>query len=210
MSGPVLLIGFDAMDATRVGILLARGRLPNLAALRAGGASGTVVQRPDLMRTMVWPAFQTGMPVHERANPSGRAWVPERMRFEWGPEDARIEPFWEQLDRDRRVIIADVPFVGRPGPSFHGTLLSGWQSIPDRIQLAHPDSLAAEVASRFGPRLQTQERRGPQTVASLLALHREMVAATEQMGEIAAWLAARPFDLMALVIGTTHRSRHYL
>lgn len=159
---------------------------------------------------MVWPAFQTGMPVHGRANPSGRAWVPERMRFEWGPEDDRIEPFREKLDRDRRRIIADVPFVGCPGPPFRGTLLSGWQSIPDRIQLSHPDSLAAEIAGRFGPRLQTPERRGPPTVASLLALHREMVAATEQMGEIAAWLAARPFDLMALVIGTTHRSGHYL
>jgi predicted AlkP superfamily phosphohydrolase/phosphomutase len=198
------------MDATRVDRLLTEGRLPNLAALRARGAVGSIVQRPDLMRTRVWPSFQTGLGAHERGNPLSRDWSPARMRLDGGAVHARLEPFWEQLPPDMRAIVADVPFARPPTRPMPLTLLAGWQSIPDMIRGARPATLEGEIVRRFGPRVQTGERRGSQTVEGLLGLHREMVAATEQIGAIGAWLAAQPFELMALVIGTTHRSGHYL
>src|SRR5690242_18046991 len=118
--GPVILLGFDAMDADRVARLQAAGLLPNLRAHGDGGVCGSLEPRPALLPAMVCPAFQTGQPPHEQAHPAGRAWQPERMRLERGPANARLDPFWEHLPPGTRVLALDVPFSGPASARFAG------------------------------------------------------------------------------------------
>ncbi len=209
--GPVLLVGLDAMDGARVGRLLAAGHLPTLAALRAGGLSGRIETRPALWRTTVWPAFRTGMPWYLVPPRVGRRWQPDRMRLEQPPPGRAQPPFWERLARDRRVLVIDVPFAGMPRGPLDGTVLAGWQSFGERVPATYPADLAGELASRFGPSLAPAERPGRQTAAGLLRLSAELLAATEQIGAIAAWLLRREtWDLAVVVLGPPHHGGHYL
>jgi predicted AlkP superfamily phosphohydrolase/phosphomutase len=207
------MVGLDAAEPAVVERLMDAGRMPNLAALRARGWLCPLEARPPAFLSMVWPNLVNGAPVTEHGWYFGKVWDPDRMRLEhvglgWLPQ----RPFWEACaGRGMRVGIVDVPFAPAPGPGFEGVFLNGWQCHDDAGRGELPEGLTRELHRRFGaPRLKA-EQFGPQTPAMLLALRDELLGATRQAGEVAAWLLGRErFDLFCAVIGGTHRGGHYL
>jgi predicted AlkP superfamily phosphohydrolase/phosphomutase/Tfp pilus assembly protein PilF len=61
----VLVVGWDGADWLMIRPLLAEGRLPNLAKLVAGGASGELRAEPPLLSPLLWTTIATGKPVTE-------------------------------------------------------------------------------------------------------------------------------------------------
>lgn len=200
------------MEATRVDRLLAEGRMPHVAGLRARGCAGTLQSRPRGFLTMVWPGFFTGTRSPTHGWYYGKMWRPETMRLEFArPDWLAQRVFWDDLcAAGRRVGLLDLPFAP-PGPAFRGVYLNGWQCHDDTVKHVAPPEIRGEVARRFGKRRMTAEPFGPQTPARMLELRQEMLEATAQIGEIASWLLTEHrFDLFAMALGTPHRAGHYL
>ena len=61
----VLLIGWDAADWRIIRPLLARGRMPHLAKLIAGGASGNLASLRPMLSPMLWTSLATGKRPHK-------------------------------------------------------------------------------------------------------------------------------------------------
>src|SRR5688500_18256690 len=57
---PVLLVGIDAADWAVIDPLVAAGRLPAFARLRAGGRTATLVATPPLLSPIIWTTIATG------------------------------------------------------------------------------------------------------------------------------------------------------
>lgn len=82
MTTPVIMIGLDAADHAIVETLLADGRMPVLAALRARGRSGTLSTDAEAYAGGVWPSFYTGRRVARRGIYHNKLWRAAAMRIE--------------------------------------------------------------------------------------------------------------------------------
>ncbi len=209
-SRSVALIGLDAADLGRIERLAACGDMPNLAAIFSRGARGRLRSLPTGLSAMIWPKWFEGG--HAGSWYFPKQWNPDRMCLEWiTATRGDPEPFWCDLDRrGLRVCIVDVPQAPRI-PLQHGFAIQGWQvhDLFDRWSM--PSKLWKELARDHGAPFLGQEKYGPQTAASLLALRRQLLAATVQAGEVVRGLMDRgSFDLFVMVLGGLHRGGHYL
>lgn len=212
-SRPAVLIGLDAAEVRVIEALMAEGRLPNLAALRAQGAFGRVRNEPPGFLSMVWPSFVNGTRVGQHGWWYSKMWRPEHMRLEYaGASWLAQSPFWEDLAaRGLRMALIDMPYSMGAPTSLDGVYLNGWQCHDDFGRHIHPRGLWKELVGRFGkPKLQP-EWFGAQSGQTLQRLRTEMLASIDQTGQICEYLLAREtWDLFAVVIGGVHRGGHYL
>lgn len=209
-SGPVVLIGLDAADLTRIERLAACGDMPNLAAILSRGVRGRLRSLPVGLSAMIWPKWFEGGRAGSWYFP--KMWNPERMCLEWiTATKCQPQPFWCDLDRKGlRVGIVDVP-QAPVTPLERGVLVQGWQ-VHDLFERASaPSATWNELLSACGAPILDGERYGPQTVASLAALRVQLLAAMAQAGEMGREVMRRgPFDLFVMVLGGLHRGGHYL
>ncbi len=210
---PVLAIGNDAAEIELVDRLVAAGKLPNIAQLRAAGAQAVLTHRHGGLQSSVWRSFTTGGLVTSHGCYFPKAWRAERMRVEfindaWPP----VSPFWAHPSpRPLRTALIDVPYLSDPGPGFDGVFLSGWQCHDVMPRRSRPSSLLGDITGRFGSSRLSDEHYGPQTPETLERTHRDCVAATGQIADICAWLMERDrYDLFVVVLGSAHRAGHYL
>ena len=209
-SGPVVLIGLDAADLTRIERLTACGDMPNLAAILSRGVRGRLRSLPVGLSAMIWPKWFEGG--HAGSWYFPKAWNPDRMCLEWvTATGGDPEPFWCDLDRrGLRVCVVDVP-QAPVGPLQNGILIQGWQ-VHDLFKRASaPAGLWKELIRACGTPFLDGERYGPQTAERLRALREQLLAATAQAGDLAHELMNRgPWDLFVMVLGGLHRGGHYL
>ena len=207
-----MAIGLDAAAWERIDALCEAGRMPCLAALRARGRSAHVHSEAVHFTSSVWPTFYAAAPSGEHGWYYAKLWRPDRMRLEyaspdWLPQSA----FWDRLAPDHAIGVLDVPFVMSAPRAGSGFFVSGWQTH-DRLGLAADSARHVRaLRRRFGRAAMPPERFGPQSVQSLLALRRQVLAGLEQSAAAARWLlASRRWDLLLVVLGGVHRAGHYL
>jgi predicted AlkP superfamily phosphohydrolase/phosphomutase len=210
--GPVLLIGMDATQATLVDELVDEGRLPVLADLRARGTWGGLRTDPNAFLSMVWPTFFSGEDVGHHGWYFNKLWRPDRQRLEYvTPEWLPIRPFWEDVPREKRLALLDVPFAYPPADDSHGWFLTGWQNHDDFGQHTRPRSLWKDLKKAVGPPRLRPEFFGHQTVGSLLRQRRESIETTDQFAALCEYTMEREdWDLLVAVFGGAHRGSHYL
>lgn len=209
----VLLLGLDAASWSRIRQLADAGRMPALAGLLRRGRSGVLRSPADRFAGGVWPCFYLGRPVSAHGIYHSKLWRPDAMRIEV-PDERWLgaRPFWEGIgEAGRRLCILDVPMLlGRPR-ALNGVHLAGWGTHDLIAAGSWPAGLWRDLVARHGPPAMPAERFGRQDAASLAALHRELLRATGQLGQVARDLLARaPWDLACVVLGATHRAGHYL
>ncbi|MGH7563923.1 MAG: alkaline phosphatase family protein, partial [Gemmatimonadota bacterium] len=212
-SSPCILIGLDAVEITLVERLLAEGRLPNLAALKARGRHGRLIPKPTGFLSMVWPSFWTSTRLGEHGWFFNKLWRPEAMRLQYvDPDWLPIRPFCTAPSlRDSRLALLDVPFLADSPEGMDGIFLNGWQCHDDFGRRSHPDELWGRLKRRFGSPAMRPELFGPQTGKTLLRQRREALASIEQFARISSTLLAEgSWDLFLTVFGGPHRSTHYL
>jgi predicted AlkP superfamily phosphohydrolase/phosphomutase len=209
----LLLLGLDAADHDVVQRLIGEGRMPNLAALAAGGVSARLRSPAGHYAGGVWPTFYTGRPVADHGVYHNKQWRPSAMRVEvptlaW----TRAVPFWERLPAGGGdSLILDVPMVlDRPRP-VGGAYLGGWGTHDLIHRGAWPPELWGELVRRFGGPVMPREEFGWPTDASLDRLGATLRQATDQMRDLTLdLLARRPWRLACTVFGALHRGGHYL
>lgn len=211
-SSPVVLIGLDAAEIDVVDRLIAEGRMPALASLRARGSWGRVRTGPRGFLSLVWSTFTCSASLGRHGWYFNKIWNPDRQRLQYvDPGWLPVRPFWAELDPKYRVGVIDLPYLAALPDRPDMTVINGWQCHDDFGRLELPRGLWRRLEQRHGrPRL-TPEVFGPQTAGTLLALRQEVLAGNRQIGEICHDLLTHDrYDLFVAVFGLVHRGGHYL
>jgi predicted AlkP superfamily phosphohydrolase/phosphomutase len=210
---PVVLLGIDAAEHTLIDSLVARGRMPTLAALRHRGSYGQLRSPADLYSGAVWPTFYSGQRTPWHGIYHNKLWQPGRMCCAVPDESVyRVRPFWESFGGPLiRSCIIDVPLVlGKPR-QMNGVYLSGWATHDTAETITSPMSLRRYLQREFGQPAMPPENFGPQQAGSLEVLLGELLRATEQLQRVSLSLLRRErWDFACIIFGTAHRAGHYL
>jgi predicted AlkP superfamily phosphohydrolase/phosphomutase len=147
----VFVLGLDGATWDILEPLAREGKLPNLAALRARGASGTLRSVFPPLSPVAWTGVMTG-------KNSGKHGVFEFLEFEHNPLAGRVnssrsirsELVWEvAARRGLKAVAGAVPmsYPHRPGP---GTFLGDFLSPADAPDFASDPALLAELERHLG------------------------------------------------------------
>lgn len=204
----LLLIGLDAADVELVDGWTTDGTLPHLAALRGQGTWGPLATSAKYLTGSPWPTFYTGRPPSDHGIYHDFQWRHERMAFaapavDWLP----ARPFWRALD-GAHAVVHDVPMTPGTEP-FDGVETTGWGSHDKLVPPeTYPPELLAEIRRRWGDSPIRPDEFGRASLASLRALHHELIELTRRSAEAATWLLSRPWRLGIVVFGALHRGGH--
>jgi len=145
----VLVVGWDGADWEIVDDLLARGAMPNLEAMLAGGGRGTLLSTIPSHSWAAWSSFLTGY------NPAGHGvWDfverhptdPDR-RVPVSSTSIRRPTFLDQLSAAGiEVRAANIP-VTFPAWDVNGRMIGG-VAVPRGASFVTPKTFAAELESR--------------------------------------------------------------
>jgi hypothetical protein len=212
---PLVAIGIDAFEPGLARDLMARGRLPALAALAASGTSGSLEAPAEVGSGAVWPTFSSSRPAIAHGFHSDLAWQPSRMRLTRA-SFGHIEPFWRRWAARDGVTsaIVDVPFVMSVATAGCAEILN-WGAhdwLGDRVTTSSPvaASAAAEVgvhpfARRVAETSGLVDGRGQQRLLD------DCIAGAGARGDLASRLFARTrADFRLVVFTEAHRAGHYL
>jgi predicted AlkP superfamily phosphohydrolase/phosphomutase len=149
---PLVVIGFDAMDAGIARHLAAEGRMPALAGLLEHGAWSTVTNPPGLVVGSTWPSFWTGLWPSRHGFYCYQQVEPHSYKVRrYNPHDIVGRPFWLKLDEaGRRTCVLDVPLVPLTEPR-HGVHVIDWGTHDRMLEFAsHPGSFERELRDTEG------------------------------------------------------------
>ncbi len=203
----VLVIGLDGVPHSFLSEQIARGELPNLAALAADGELTSARSTYPTVSCSAWTSFVTGL------NPGGHGIFGFQDRrpgsyetFITGSGQVQAPALWRTLtERGRRVLIINVP-VTYPPPQVSGLLVSGF--LAPRLEGAtHPPQLAARL-ERLGYRIDIDPWRARESLDALLddldlTLEARIRAATELLRE-------ERWSLAMVHIMGTDRINHFM
>jgi len=206
----VIALALDAADGGALQRLLAAGRLPNLARLRARGQRVEIAPEWPGIATEPWNSFVRAEGLAAHGVFHVKLWDAAAMR---PVELYRLVkppvPFWGPLHRQERgVAVIDVPYGPPAARSEAVAALEGWQGhdASDRKPAAWGIAVPGPARSWLGP-----EPYGLVADRNLFGLERRCREATAKVAEVAVRIlrAHRP-DLLLLVFGAVHRAGHYL
>ncbi|MEM9911250.1 MAG: alkaline phosphatase family protein [Pseudomonadota bacterium] len=207
----LMLLAIDASPSDRMKRWMDDGSLPNLARLRADGATGAIDSTADHLAGTPWPTFYTGTYPPEHGWMFYLSWRPDLMKTiratpNWQP----IEPFYRNFTLGGpRVLAIDVPITYGPKP-FNGVELTGW-GTHDKIGApsAYPLGLMDRVKKEIGPMPIPDEFTGRQSAKALLTLRDELIAAADWLSRAGRMLLReQDWDLFIMGFGTVHRAGH--
>jgi predicted AlkP superfamily phosphohydrolase/phosphomutase len=209
----VLLIGLDAADKDLLVEAIDRGELPVLRSLRGEGAWGLVDSLPGFGSGAIWPSFSTGVSPAKHGRYFYRQIGRESYETERFEASAfRAKTVWERMSQaGRRVAVFDVPKMGL-SERINGIEVVDWLVHgPVYKELrTHPNTLAGEIARRFGvdplPQCDLPGGRDAQQHAELLEIMRGRIAA--KSAATRHYLSREPWDLFVTVFADPHCVGH--
>jgi predicted AlkP superfamily phosphohydrolase/phosphomutase len=210
----VLIIGLDAAEPRLIERWTADGSLPNLRRLRERGGYGRLKSSADWLAGSPWPTFYSGVLPNEHGFYHNLGWDPNQMQaVRPTPEQLPLTPFWLDLSRlGRRVVAVDVPITYSAQP-FNGIEISGWASHDGLVPpSAYPADVMRWVEREIGPSPAVDEEYVGLPVRRTLEIRDEQIYATGRVVEMAVRLMRReePSDVFIVAFGATHRCGHQL
>jgi predicted AlkP superfamily phosphohydrolase/phosphomutase len=205
----VMMIGLDAASLDFI-----QASLPSLPNLRRAVESGRLQRlrsrTSELLHAAVWPTLYTGQPPGTHGVYYHMQWDPAAMRLRQINDWLYCEPFWCELERrGRRVVAMDVP-MSWPSRLRQGLEITDW-GTHDRMatfRAASPE-LAADVRRRFGSYPIGSEVPVRKSWRQLARMRDEIGAGTRRRAELACWmLGLREWDFAIVVFSETHRGGH--
>ncbi len=207
------LLQFDSASLPVLERLLAEGRLPVLADLRARGR-WQPLEAPDAdIAAAVYHTLYSGVEAGEHGLYHTFQWRPEQQRSRFMESQPKPETVWERVTRSGgRSAIVD-PFVSWQPREHSGVALSGWQ-FSNRIILqrwSQPRGESKRLSTLYGrPRL-LEETLGTPSVDHLLRLSRRLVAGPARGAAAATDVLRREeLDLLWVTFAPAHFAGHWL
>ena len=210
----VVAVGLDAAEWWLVEKLMAKGRMPNLAALQGRGAACRLENIQEYRAETPWTQFATGLPPMDTRYWSMVTFDPstydvwERGSYEY---DAH-KPFWAAMP-DRRSIVFDVPQV-RIDEGINGLHVTGWGAhSPQYPRASQPRGLLSEIDQTFGAHPAFDEDNEPCWFDPefLSAMGDALIDGARARVDVLEWLMAREpeWDLVTTVMSESHSAGHH-
>jgi predicted AlkP superfamily phosphohydrolase/phosphomutase len=203
------MIGLDSASLDFI-----RASLPSLPNLRRAMETGLLrrlhSRTAELLHAAVWPTVYTGTPPGEHGVYYHLQWDPGSMRLRPINDWLYCEPFWYELERrGRRVVAFDVP-MSWPSRLAQGLEITDWGTHDSmtRFSTSRPE-LAADIRRRFGAYPIGSEVPVRKSWRQLARMRDQVVAGARRRGELARWLLGmRDWDFAVVVFSETHRGGH--
>lgn len=147
-----LVIGLDGATFRIIDPLIARGKLPHLARLKAEGSFGTLQSTIHPFSAQAWSSFMTGV------NPGKHGIFDFTHHEKWdyrlkfvNAADRKADSLWKILSsHGLRVAVVNVPLTFPP-EQVNGLLISGMDAPGKGSDFVYPSSLLAEIERNVGP-----------------------------------------------------------
>ena len=206
----ILLVGLDGADWSIIDPLVAAGRLPILARLRARGRTATLIAAPPLLSPIIWTTIATGRHPDDHGVLDFMVDLPAGGQAPVGSIHRKTPALWNLFSSVNRSVAVVGWWATWPAEDVHGTIVSD-QLAP---QLMRPDaamgagliSPAASVAALM-PLLVRPEQVDLEELRRFIPLSAaERAAALREAGRAPSrFYANRVVHLAAVVAGTrTH------
>jgi predicted AlkP superfamily phosphohydrolase/phosphomutase len=152
MHNKLLVIGLDGASFNVLDPLIAKGYLPNLARLIAGGARANLETTFPPITAVAWSSFMTGK------NPGKHGIFEFVMREQKSNRQLAVNAtlrkgraIWDILgDAGNRVIVHNFPCT-YPPHAVNGLMIADFMTPRGRRDFAYPSTLLEELESKFGP-----------------------------------------------------------
>jgi predicted AlkP superfamily phosphohydrolase/phosphomutase len=212
----LLVVGLDGGTEAVLG--LPDAGCPNIAALRAEGASGVLRSTVPPITSTAWPSMLTGLNPGKHGIYDFRALAADRYTRLWsaghsaafadGREFATSRhwagsAFWDLLDPDMRVAVLSVPMT-YPAWKVNGQLVAGFP-LPD-YERNH--TYPAELAGELPPLLSGADKLGRLDDAELAAFCRRLIERQSQI--VRDWVEEGEYDVVFVVFQSTDFAQHRL
>jgi predicted AlkP superfamily phosphohydrolase/phosphomutase len=201
---------FDAVSVPLVERMLADGRLPSLAALRARGRWQTVASRATYFGDR--ETARSGVEVVDHGQTFPLQWSPAEQRLRFHGTFPAPEAVWERVARaGGRSVVID-PYEGRPPAREVGTVLSGWQFAHTAVlqRWASPRREYRTLSRRFGRAPEVEDAYGRPSVRGLQVLRRQLLDAPGRVADATTDLLTRHrYDLAWVEFSAGHMAGHH-
>ncbi len=217
----VLVIGVDAAEPTLLDAMMAKGDLPNMAALRSKSLHGGVQNPIGFEAGAVWPTFHTGKKPGKQQQYDGmRKFNPQTYGFDWyRGDEIRSDNIWQYFSKQgKRCAVIDAPYC-QIDPTLNGMMILDWAShVPakgDHMELVtHPPEIKEEVLQVVGPDPTNGiacDDRLLESVADHIAFRDMYLDRLEKKGKLSAhFLAKGGWDYFETVFTDCHCIGHRL
>lgn len=202
---------FDAVSVPRIEDLLAAGRMPTLAQLRAQGRWLRLDTPATHFPAGSYASLYSGLDLPEHGLYYAFQWSPAHQRVRWRGEFPQPLMVWERLARARKRSLVVDPYECLPPKASDGVVVAGHQfaNVMSLPRWSSPPALGKELDRLFGPPRMVNEVFGEPTIRSLLELRRRLLAATDRLPEVALhFLRRETFDLLWVNLLAGHLGGH--
>jgi predicted AlkP superfamily phosphohydrolase/phosphomutase len=152
MRNKLLVIGLDGASFNVIDPLIAKGYLPNIASLIAGGARANLETTFPPITAVAWSSFMTGK------NPGKHGIFEFVMREQKSNRQLAVNAslrqgraIWDILgNAGNRVIVHNFPCT-YPPQAVNGLLIADFMTPRGRRDFTYPATLLEELETKFGP-----------------------------------------------------------
>ncbi|MFY9578046.1 MAG: alkaline phosphatase family protein [Gaiellaceae bacterium] len=208
----IAVFQFDSVSVPLMERLLAEGRLPTLAGLRARGRMLELETPATHFPAGSYATLYSGLEIADHGMYYSFQWSPAEQRVRWRGSFPSPQLVWERLAASgKRALVVDPYESARPG-LLNGIALSGWQfvNVMSLERWSAPTSAHADLARRFGRPARMEEVFGRPTIGRLLSLHRLLLEATDRVTKAALHFLPGRFDLVWVNFLAAHLGGHML
>lgn len=207
----VIAIGLDAAEWWLIEDLMDKGRMPNLAALRARGTSARLTNVREYRSELPWTLFWTGKSAADNGYWSTVQFDPSTYEvFEIGAYEGS-RPFWQNA-APGKVVTFDLPHI----PIFwdrDDVQVTGWGAhSPQYPRASKPRGLLKSIDAEFGPHPSMERDHEPMwfDAGLLQSLHDALVEGAQQRSAIVERLAQKKdWQLLITVMSEPHSIGHH-
>ncbi|MCM2269404.1 MAG: alkaline phosphatase family protein [Thermoanaerobaculia bacterium] len=213
MTARLAFLQFDSAALPRLEQLLADGRLPTLAALRARGRWQRLDAGATFLQSSTYMTLCTGVDVREHGVYSAVPWSARDQRPRFMYAVSGPPTIWDRLTaRGRRALVVD-PILAWPPARMAGVFLGGWQ-FEDRMvarAVSRPSSARRRLSRRHGRAPRLDDVYGSRSAASLFAWREQLIRAPARVATAAIELMRQErFDFAWLNFSAAHKAGHHL
>jgi predicted AlkP superfamily phosphohydrolase/phosphomutase len=153
MPTKVLILAFDALEATLLDRWVAEGAMPTFAELDNRGTTYSLESSVSYLPDTLWTELTTG----KSSAAAGLYWHPEQVHAGEAqlrantPADVDLTPLWRHAsEAGRRVAVIDAVYAP-PAPGLNGVLLRDWGTHSPGFGLgSDPPGYVDDVVARYG------------------------------------------------------------
>ena len=207
------MVGVVVVDAVSVPLverMLADGRLPVLADLRARGRWNAIASPATYFGDR--ETAHSGVDVADHGQTFPLQWSAPEQRLRFVESFPVPQSVWERVaDAGGRNLVID-PYEGRPPRRPVGVAVSGWQFAHPAVlrRWASPQHTYRGLSRRFGRSPEVEDVYGRPSVRGLEVLRRQVLDAPRRVARLAADVLSRErFDLAWVEFSAGHMAGHH-